>query len=87
MKYIGCEVYVATMTIFISNSYGNFEDTINHLKSIKLKRHLGENVKNWCAAILIDTERLKSGRVFNPDHLGYIIHIFEDTSGYRLHIW
>ena len=32
-------------------------------------------------------ERLESSRAFKPKHLGYIIHIFEDTSDSRFHIW
>ena len=32
-------------------------------------------------------ERLESDGAFNPEHLGYIIPIFEDTSYYRFHLW
>ena len=32
-------------------------------------------------------ERLESAGVFKPEHLGYIINIFEDTSNYRFHLW
>ena len=32
-------------------------------------------------------ESLESAGDFNPDHLGYIICIFEDTSDSRFYIW
>ena len=32
-------------------------------------------------------ESLDSVRSFKPEHLGYIIRIFEDTSNFRFHIW
>ena len=36
----GSEVYVATMTIFISDLYDYLEETITHLKSLKLKSYM-----------------------------------------------
>ena len=38
------EVYVATMTTIISNSYYSLVDTLNHMKSLKLKDHPGGSV-------------------------------------------
>ena len=83
----GPEVFVNTMTTFLSDSYDALEETLNHMKSLKLKSYPGENVMDCCAAILVDAERLESARVFNPDHLGYITHIFEDTSDSRFRLW
>ena len=36
---------------------------------------------------MVNVESLESAGAFNPEHLGYIIHIFEDTSDSRFHIW
>ena len=66
----GPEVFVATMTKFISDSYDASEDTINNMKSLKLKRYPGENVTDCCAEILVDDERLESAGAFKPEHLG-----------------
>ena len=57
------------------------------MKSLKLKSYPGENVTDCCAAILVDAERLESAGAFNPEHLGYIIRIFEDTSDSRFRLW
>ena len=35
----------------------------------------------------MDAERLESAGAFKPDHLGYIIRIFEDTSDSRFRLW
>ena len=35
----------------------------------------------------MDVERLESARAFKPEHLGYIVHIFEDTSDSRFRLW
>ena len=83
----GPEVFVATMAIFISDSDDSLEDTITHMKSLKLKIYPWENVADCCAAILVDSERLESARAFNPEQLGYTTHIFEDTSESRFHLW
>ena len=83
----GPEVFVATMTTFLSDSYDDLEENLNHMKSLKLKRYPGENVTDCCAAILVDAERLKSAGAFNPEHLGYITCIFEDTSDSRFRMW
>ena len=52
------EVFVATMTTFLSDSYDALEDTLTHMKSIKLKNYTGENVTDCCAEILVDAELL-----------------------------
>ena len=72
----GPEVYVATMTTFLYDSYDALEETLNHMKSHKLKSYPGENVTDCCAAILVYAERLESSGAFKPEHLGYIIRIF-----------
>ena len=78
---------VVTMTTFLSGSYDALEETLNHMKSLKLKSYPEENVTDCCAAILVDAERLESAGAFNPEHIGYTTHIFEDTSDYRFHLW
>ena len=53
----------------------------------KLKSYPGDNVTYCCASILVDAERLESAGAFKPEHLGYITHIFEDTSDSRFRLW
>ena len=57
------------------------------MKSLKLKDRLGQNVTDFCGAILVDAELLESDGSFNPDNLGYIICIFQDISDSRFHLW
>ena len=57
------------------------------MKSLKLKSYPGENDTDYCAAILVDLNRLESFAAFNPAHLGYMTCIFEDTSDYILRLW
>ena len=83
----GPEVFVTTMTTFLSDYYDALEETLNHMKSLKLKSYPGENVTDCCAAILVGSERLESARAFDPEHLGYITRIFEDTSDSRFRLW
>ena len=87
LEATGPEVFVATMTIFISDSYDALEETLTHIKSLKLKIYPGDNVTYFCAAILVDAERLESAGTFNPEHLGYINRIFEDTSDSIFRMW
>ena len=47
------EVFVATMTKFLSDSYNYLEETLTHMNSIKLKSYPGENVTDLCEAILV----------------------------------
>ena len=82
----GPEVFVATMTIFLFDSYDALEETINHMKSHKLKSCPGEKVTDFCVAILVYAERLESAGDFKPEHLGYITHIFEDTYDSRFRL-
>ena len=58
------------MTTFLSDSYDALEDTLTHMKSLKLKFYPGENVVYFCATILLDAECLESAGAFNPEHLG-----------------
>ena len=81
------EVFVATMTIFLSDYYDGLEETLTHTKSIKIKSYPGENVTDYCATILVDNEILESSGALNPEHLGYNTRIFEDNSDSRFHIW
>ena len=57
------------------------------MKNIKFNVYPGQNVTDFCAAILVDDERLDSAGAFKPDHLGYITHIFEDTSESIFFLW
>ena len=72
----GPELFVATMTTFLSDSYDALDETLTHMKSLKLKIYPGEKVTYCCAAILVGAERLESARDFKPEHLGYITCIF-----------
>ena len=57
------------------------------MKGLKLKIYPGENVTDCCAAILVDAERHESVGAFKPEQLGYITHIFEDTSDSWFRPW
>ena len=83
----GPEVYVATMTTILSGSFYSLVDTLNHMKSLKLKDRPGGGVADCYDAILVNVESLESDGAFKPEHLGYIICIFEDTSDSRFHLW
>ena len=83
----GPKIYATNTTTALSDSYNNVQDTINYLRSIKLKIYQGENVTYFCAEILVDAERLEIEVSFNPGHLGYITFIFEDTSDSIFFIW
>ena len=56
----GTEVYVSTMTSFLSYLYNALEDTLNCMKSLKLKSCPGEIVTYLCVVILVDTDPLES---------------------------
>ena len=83
----GPEVYVATMTTIISDSCYSLVDTLNHTKNIKLKDHPGRDAADCYDAILVNVESLESAGAFKPNHLGYIIHIFENTYNSIFQIW
>ena len=50
----GTEVFFATMTTFLSDYYDALEETLTHMKNLKLKIYPGENVTDCCAEILVD---------------------------------
>ena len=81
------EVYVATMTTIISEYYYSLADTLNQMKSLKLKDNQGGDTADYYDAILENVEDLESAGAFKPDHLGYIISIFENTSDSRFNLW
>ena len=83
----GPDVYVTTMTKFIPYSYNTFKETRTHMKIIKLNSYLGETVIDCFPEILVDYENIMSSSVSKRKNLGYITHIFEDTSCYRFYIW
>ena len=72
----GAEVYVATAITVIPGSCAYLVETVNHMNSLKLKDHTGDNVKDWCDAILVYYEHLGIAGAFNTKHLRYIIRIF-----------
>ena len=80
MTETGPEVYVATITTIISDFCYSLVDTLNHMKSLKIKYHSGRDVAYFYDAILVNVESLESSGAFKPEHLGYIIRIFENTS-------
>ena len=47
------EVFVATKATFISDSCDALEETIIHIKGLKLKSYPGENNTGFCAEILV----------------------------------
>ena len=75
------------MAKFLSDLYDALGETLTHMKSIKLNIYPGENNKYFWAAIWVGAEHIESVGSFKPDHLGYIIHTFEDTSDSRLRLW
>ena len=79
----GPEVYVAIINTIISDSYYSLVDTLNHMRNLKLKDNPGRDVADCYIEILVNVESLESAGAFKPDHLGYIIRIFEDTSDSR----
>ena len=83
----GPEVYVATMKTIISDSYYSLVDILNHTKNLKLKDHPGSDAAYCYDEILVNVGSLESAGTFKPENLGYIIHIFENTSNYRFQIW
>ena len=64
------EVFVTTMTIFLSYSFDALEDTLTHMKSPKPKKYPGENVTDFCAAMLVDAEFLDNSGAFRSENLG-----------------
>ena len=80
-------IYVANMITILSYQYDSLVETLSPVNSLKLKYHPWQNVADLCDVILIDSERLEIDGAFNPEHLGYIIHIFEDTYDYIFHLW
>ena len=42
------------------------------MKSLKLKSYPGDNVTDYCAAILVDADHLESDGALKYEHLGYI---------------
>ena len=57
------------------------------MKNLKLKDNPGRDAADCYDVILVNVEILESAGAFKPKHLGYIIHIFENTSNSRFHIW
>ena len=74
------------MNTIISDSYYYLMNILNHMKNLKLNDHLDRGVADCYDAILVNVESFDSARAFKPDHLGYSICVFEDTSDARFHI-
>ena len=47
----GPEVFVTTMTTFLYDSYDTLEETLTHMKILKLKSYPGDKVTDFCAVI------------------------------------
>ena len=75
------------MTKFTSDYHVALEQTLTHMKSIKLKNYPGGDVTDCCAAILADSERLESDGAFKLEHLDYMTRIFEYTYDSRSRLW
>ena len=43
-----------------------FEETLTHMKILKLKIYPGENVTDFCAEIFVDNKRLEGAGAFKP---------------------
>ena len=69
------EVYIDTITIFISYLYGYLEENINRFKSIKLNIYPLYNVAYFCDETLVDVDLLENSGDFKSEHLGYINQI------------
>ena len=83
----GPEVYVATMNTILYDSYYYLGGTLNYTNSLKIKDNPDRDVADCYDAILVNIESLESAGAFKPEHLGYIIRIFEDTSDSIFHLW
>ena len=83
----GPEVYVATMSTIISDFYYYLTDTLNQMKSLKLKDNHVEDTADYYNAILENVESLESAGSFKPEHIGYIISIFENAYDSRFNLW
>ena len=87
MTATGPEVFVIAITTFLSDYYDDLEETLTHMKSLKLRSYTGYNVTDFCASILVYAERLESDRTLKTDQLGYITRIFKDASDSRFRLW
>ena len=74
------------MKTVLSYSYDSLVETLNHIKSLKLKHNTGENVTDCCDVIFVDAEHLESDGAFKTEHLGYIMNIFKYNSDSRFHL-
>ena len=83
----GTKVYASNMTTIHYNYSSYLQETLNYLKSIKIKCHLEDNVTDFCAAILVEAGNLESDGAFNPYDLVYITRISENNSDPRYHLW
>ena len=68
---------------FVCFFWGYFEPS----EVSQIRDDPGENFSEFGATILVDSERLESDRAFDPENLGFITHIFENTSYPISHIW
>ena len=82
----GTKVYASIVETVLSDSNNTLEETLNFLKSLKLKSYLGKNIAYCCAAILDDADRLDSAGAFKPDNLNYITKVSEDNYDYRFRL-
>ena len=53
------------------------------MNNLKLKDHPGRDAADYHDEIVVNVESLESAGAFKPEHLRYIIRIFENTSNSR----
>ena len=63
----------------MSGLYSDLDDTLNHLKSLKINIYPGDNVEYLFAAILVYSNQLDRDKDFNTGKLIYITSIFDNT--------
>ena len=57
------------------------------MKSLKLRDNQGGGSADCYDAILENVESLESAGSFKPEHIGYIISIFENAYDSRFNLW
>ena len=80
-------VFFTTTTKVLSGSLYALQNTPNHLKSLKINNSPVGNVVDFCAAILVDVDKIDSAVSVNSKHIGYITCIFKNTSVCRFYLW
>ena len=69
---------VTKMNTIIYNSYGDLQETLSHLNSLKINSNTWGGISDCYTAVLVHADHLESPIAFNPEHNGYITGIFQD---------